>query len=376
MITRDTILELLEKAENPALSIYLPTHEKGEEVQQDPIRFKNQLKEAEQKLGEMDVPAGKIEDMLEPARKLLDRPLFWQHGDRGLALFASGEYFQTFKVPLDFSEEVQVGKRFLITPLLPMITLEGTFCILALSQKKMRLLRATRESSHELTLEEAPKSMKEFKQYDLEGKSLSSYSGDRGRTMFHGWGDDSVESNYVENYLKQVENEVTSVLRKRNDPLILAGINEAVALYRKVNHYHRLMEQALIANPDPKSDDELRDEAWKVIRSYFLEDMYRDLDRYNDLKGTGKQSDNLSRIVESSHYGKVDTLFICKGEQSWGNFDREEEVVHHSTENGNSGYDLINEAAIRTLSQGGDVYALDREEMPDGVTVAAIYRYG
>lgn len=376
MITRDTILELLEKAENPALSIYLHTHEKGEEVQQDPIRFKNQLTEAERKLEERNMPARKIDEMLKPARKLLDRPPFWRYGDRGLALFISGDYFQTFKVPLDFREEVQVGRSFLITPLLPMITLEGTFCILALSQKKMRLLRATRESSHELAFEKAPKSMEEFKQYDLEEKSLSSYSGDRGRTMFHGWGDDSVESDYVENYLKQVENEVTSILRKRNDPLILAGVNEAVALYRKVNHYHRLMEQALTANPDPKSEAELRDEAWEVIRSYFLENMYSDLERYNDLKGTGKQSDNLSRIVESSHYGKVDTLFVCKGEQSWGWFDRDREVVHHGTENGSGGYDLINEAAIRTLSQGGDVYALEREDMPDGVTVAAIYRYG
>lgn len=377
MITRSTILELLEQAGNPSVSIFLPTHEKGEEVQQDPIRLKNLLKKAENKLADMELDARKIEDFLKPARELLDRPLFWQHGDRGLAIFLTEEGARHFKVPLDVPEQVYAGSRFLITPLLPMIALDGSFCVLGISQKKIRLLRATRDKVRPIALEEAPTSMEEFKQYDLEEKSLSSAPGRVGQqSMFHGWGDASVEGHYVENYLKRVENEVTTQMRQRNDPLVLAGMKEAVALYRKVNHYSRVMEQAVENNPDPWSDEELRDRAWEVIRSYFLQDMYNDLSRYNDLKESERQSDNLGSIVESSHYGKVETLFITKGEQSWGRYDAEHDVVHQSENQGNGEYDLINEAAIRTLTQGGDVYALDREEMPDGAPVAAIYRYG
>ncbi len=376
MITRSTILELLERTESPALSVFLPTHRKGEEVQQDPIRFKNQLREAEQQLERMGLSSSETEEFLEPARDLLDKPLFWQHGERGLALFLTDNFFKTWKVPLDFKEQVYAGDRFLITPLLPMVTLEGTFCILALSQKNMRLLKATREAHEPLSLDDAPTSMEEFKQYDLEEKSLSPAPGGGGdKPMYHGWGDASVEDNYVENYLKQVENEVTSILRQRNDPLVLTGVNKAIALYRKVNHYHRLMEDAVPGNPDEKSEEELRKEGWEVIKSYFLKDMYNDLSRYNDLKGTGKQSDDLSKIVQSSHYGKVDTLFLGTGQQRWGRFEQEEETVHLSSGRNDGDYDLLNEAAIRTLTQGGDVYALDREDMPDGVSVAAIYRY-
>lgn len=377
MITRSTILELVEQAGNPSVSIFLPTHEKGEEVQQDPIRLKNLLKEAEEQLASMGMGARKVEEFLKPARELLDRPLFWKHGDRGLAIFLTEEGARQFKVPLDFHEQVYTGSRFLITPLLPMITLDGSFCVLGISQKKVRLIRATREKLQEIALEEAPTSMEEFKQYDQEEKSLSSSSERVGQnSMFHGWGDASVDNHDVENYLKQVENEVTSQMGQRNEPLVLAGIEEALALYRKVNHYNRVMDEALENNPDPWSDEELRDRAWEVIKSYFLKDMYNDLSRYNDLRESDRQSDNLGRIVESSHYGKVDTLFITKGELSWGRFDAERDVVHHAGSKGNGDYDLINEAAIRTLSQGGDVYALDREEMPDGAPVAAIYRYG
>ena len=147
-------------------------------------------------------------------------------------------------------------------------------------------------------------------------------------------------------------------MRKRRDPLILAGVDKAMAEYRKVNHYSRLMDQAISGNPDPKTDEEVKDKGWEIIKSYFLEDMYNDISRYSDLIGSDKQTDNLSQIVEGAYYGKVDSLFVTIGEQSWGWFDQEKDA-----------------AAIKTLAQGGNVYALEKEDMPQTSTVAAIFRY-
>ena len=174
---------------------------------------------------------------------------------------------------------------------------------------------------------------------------------------------------------KAIENEVSSILKKRNDPLILAGVDEVVAKYRKVNHYNRLMENAIDGNPDPQSDAEINEKGWKVIKSYFLEDMYSDMERYSDLTGSDKQSDNLSQIVEAAYYGKIDSLFVPIGEQSWGWFDGERDTVHHSPKQQNGEHDLINAAAIKTKTQGGNVYALDKKDMPKSSSIAAIFRY-
>lgn len=376
MITRDTILSLITKADNPSLSIFMPTHEKGEEVQQDPIRFKNLLKEAEEKLKEHEVRPSKIEELLEEPRKLLGQPIFWQHADRGLAVFITDGAFDYYRVPLDFKEQVMVEDHFLITPLIPMITLDGTYTILCLSQKNVRLLRCTRERIKIIELEEAPTSMEEFQQFDVYEKSLSSASGAGGsKSMFHGWGDAGIDNKVLENYLKAIEKEVTSQLKRRNDPLILAGVEEVVAKYRNYNDYNRLMGGAVSTNPDPLSDEEIKKKGWEVIKSYFLEDMYHDMDRYSDLIGSDKQSDNLSQIVEAAYYGKIDSLFVPIGEQSWGWFDRDRDTVHHSAEQQNGEHDLINAAAIKTLTQGGDVYALHKDEMPQQSSIAAIFRY-
>ncbi len=376
MITRDTILSLIEQAGNPSISIYLPTHEKGEQVQQDPIRFKNLLKETEEQLKEREVKPATIDKLLEEPKKLLDQPIFWQHADKGLAVFITEDTFEYFRVPLDFKQRVLVEDHFLITPLIPMITLDGSYTMLCLSQKEVRLLKCTRDSVGPIFLEEAPTSMEQFQKYDVYEKSLTAASGaGRSKTMFHGWGDSAIDHNLLENYLKTIESEVTSIMRKRRDPLILTGIDKAMAEYGKVNHYSRLLDQTVSGNPDPKTDEEIKDEGWEIIKSYFLEDMYNDIDRYSDLLGSDKQSDNLTQIVEGAYYGKVDSLFVTIGEHSWGRFDEEKDTVHHSTKRQNGEHDLINAAAIKTLTQGGNVYALEKEDMPQTSTVAAIFRY-
>ncbi len=377
MITRENILNLAKQEHDVCISIYLPTHKMGEEVQQDPIRLKNLLSEAKDQLKDHEISEQVIEKLLDEPQELLDKPLFWQHNDQGLALFISQDSFDYYRIPQRFKERVMIDDHFLITPLIPMISLEGTFCILALSQKKMRLLKCTRSSVEEIKLKEAPVSLEEFLKYDVNQNQLQHHSGQGdGQAIFHGHGGekDSATQEII-NFLKQVENEVTSILRKRNDPLILAGVDQAISEYRKVNHYSRLMDQSISGNPDPKNDIEIKDEGWNVIQSYFLQDMYSDIERFGDLSGSEKQSDNLTQIVEAAYYGKVDSLFVAVDEHSWGRFDMERDVVHHSTEPKNGQHDLINMAAIKTLTQSGNVYALDKEDMPNHATVAAIFRY-
>jgi hypothetical protein len=38
-------------------------------------------------------------------------------------------------------------------------------------------------------------------------------------------------------------------------------------------------------------------------------------------------------------------------------------------------YDLYNFAAINTIANGGQVYVLDENQMPDGEDVVAMYRF-
>ncbi|MEO0481183.1 MAG: hypothetical protein AAF196_17070 [Planctomycetota bacterium] len=99
--------DLLSASDAPCISILLPTHRRHPEVQQDPIRLENLIKEAEQRAGSAGVDAS----ILEPARALLPDEDFWNHQSDGLALFCRPDGMQAIQVPATLRECVTVGTR-------------------------------------------------------------------------------------------------------------------------------------------------------------------------------------------------------------------------------------------------------------------------
>jgi len=47
LVSRNELKDLMERHQGPCVSIFLPTHRAGKEIQQGPIRLKNLLREAE-----------------------------------------------------------------------------------------------------------------------------------------------------------------------------------------------------------------------------------------------------------------------------------------------------------------------------------------
>lgn len=69
------------------ISVFIPTHEKGREVAQDPIQLKNQLSDVEETLAGLGYKPRERGKRLAQARGLLDDREFWEHQKRGLAMF-------------------------------------------------------------------------------------------------------------------------------------------------------------------------------------------------------------------------------------------------------------------------------------------------
>ncbi len=125
------------------VSLYTPTHRHIPETEQDPIRFKNLLREAEERLIASGLSAREVRELLQPAQKLLEDASFWKFQSDGLALFLSANLFRTYCLPFGFTEMTVVTNRFHLKPLLQVLTGDGRFFILALSQKQVRLLEGT-----------------------------------------------------------------------------------------------------------------------------------------------------------------------------------------------------------------------------------------
>ena len=119
LLSRAELKTLIEEPEGLCVSIFLPTHQAGAQTQQDPIRLKNLLREAEEQLLAKEFRTPEAEELLGPAWELLDDSVFWRHQSDGLAVLLSPGVFRHYRLPLNFEDLVVVADRYHLKPLLP-----------------------------------------------------------------------------------------------------------------------------------------------------------------------------------------------------------------------------------------------------------------
>jgi len=370
--------ELLHQAPSPGLSIYMPTHRAGREVQQDRIRLKNLLTRAEAELKQNGASPADSTKLTAAGWVLVDDTQFWQAQRDGLALFLADKFSRRFRLPLRFPERVKVGARFYLKPLLPMLTEEGHYYVLALSQKEARLLLGTRDGIERLELDGVPEAVARMARVEGGSRPLTHHAttSGRGGSIVHGGGgveDDNLED--LRRYFREIDRAVTQVLRDEHAPLVLATVESHVPVYRELSDYPNVLPQALAGNPDELSAQDLHARAWSIVRPYFARDMREASDHFHDKQGTGLTSGQIETVLQAAYQSRVEYLFVPTGEQLWGAFDPASlEVAVHQAPQAES-QDLLDLICEYTLKYGGKVYALNPAQMPQGSQVAAGFRY-
>ena len=364
-----------------SISIYLPTFRAGQEVQQNPIRFKNLLREAEERLLAKGLRTPDVRELLEPGERLLRDSAFWRLQSDGLAVFIAPETFHHYRVPLAFAELVVVNDRFHVKPLLPLLTGDGLFYVLALSQNEVRLLQGTRFSVGAVDLEDVPTSLAEALRFDDPERQLQfrtnarALSGDGGgdRVAFHGHESDAKSD--ILRYFHKVDRGLRAMLADERAPLVLAGVEYLLPIYREANTYPHLVAEGLTGNPEEVSAADLHVRAWALVQPLFAQAQQEAAAAYQQHAGTDLASNQIVEVVPAAHQGRVKTLFVRLNRQQWGVFDAETQRVHLHDESEPGDEDLLDLAATQTVLNGGTVYAVQQEHMPDDALVAAVFRY-
>lgn len=388
-LSRDELKGLMEQLNHPCISIFLPTHRKaGFEIQQDPLRLRNQLREAEHLLLARNIDSTQIGALLEPIVALLTHGQIWQHPSDGLAILRSPDTFRYYQLPSSFKEQVVVGNHFYLKPLLPFLTRNGRFYILALSQKEIRLLEATRYSVKEVELPESvPTSLAEAMKYHEPENALEYHSsasvgtmgkGGRQPTIFHGQGvgtDD--EKKNILRYFQQIDRGLHRLFHDETAPLVLAGVEFLWPLYREANTYPHLLPKGVPGNPDKlkASDEILCEQAWPIVEPYLLKEQQAALAQFEEYKDTDRASSNVSAIVQAAYYGRIDSLFVAIDQEQWGTFDLATSTLHLHERAEPGDEDLLDLAATQTILHGGAVYAAEQRTVSGKTLLAAVYRY-
>ncbi len=89
----------------------------------------------------------------------------------------------------------------------------------------------------------------------------------------------------------------------------------------------------------------------------------------------GLASSDIEPVVRAAVGGRVETLIVPLGMQRWGRYDPETDSVRVDKEPTPWNDDLLNFAAVQTLLNSGNVYAVQQDQLPPQTEIAAIYRY-
>lgn len=366
-IAEDDVEQLLTETTGPCVSIYLPTTPITPHTDQDQIRLKNLRAEAFERLLARGIRRPNAEAILLPVDEVLEDPGFWPYLSDGLAIFCSAATHALFRLPLSPRPTLDVGERFLLKPLLPLLTEDGIFYVLAISENEARLFEGTRYHVAQIQLKDLPANMAAA--LEMRGRDPDEppkrrwHVGEEGQKILY------------RKYFLAIDRGLRPLYGKFSDPLVLAGVDHLLPIFREASSYPHLVAQGISGNPEHLSAQELHAAAWPIAEPILAGPRRAALARYDALRGTGRTSDDLETILSAALDGRVESLFLNLAIATYGAFDQttRSAVVRDAPEPGD--VDLSAWAARWAYRTGADIFAGEPPDIPDGSSVAAVFRY-
>lgn len=373
--TKQQLTDLLERELGHCVSIMMRTHERGRESTQNPIRFKNLISTA------MERVKGKSESLFNRLKQLatLEHDFtFWQHQSAGFALFVSDGFERGYKLSFTPDEAVYVGEHFLLRPLAGACCAGGRTRTLALSWESARLFECDGHEAHELASGSFPTTMdalvtardaEEQLQFSSQGAQSQGQGRQGGTVMYHGHGEgeDKIEADRQQ-YLSRVGKLVEDVMRGSEQPLILLATKEVAGHFGSSNNL--AIADVIHVSPDGVDDEAIKSRIVEASRPLVKKSASEFSERLNTALASGSADTDIKDIVLAAADGRVETLLLGDREPLRGSYDPSSRTVDVD---GSAETDLVNVAVRESLRAGGNVFQHAPGEASQ--PVAAIYRY-
>ena len=274
-------------------------------------------------------------------------------------MFASPVFWMHYSLPLPVKEQLVVNDIFYLRQLVPFFIGNGSFFILALSQKSIRLFAANQYSVKQIVSPDIPDSMDEALWYELPQRELQYRTGPGGATLFHGHGmGDEIDKEQISRFFHIVDRAIIPLLHDSTAPLVLAGVDYYIPLYKSVSHIKNIADGYVEGSVENKTAQQIHEVAWEVVKEGFSAPRVRKLEQFHNAEGTGLTLDSLPDILEAAAEGRVDSIFIAHS--------------YYPVDDVNEA--LLNTAIKRAMTSGAEVF--ETEELPATTSpVSALLRY-
>ncbi|HUU05435.1 MAG TPA: hypothetical protein VMZ49_06080 [Patescibacteria group bacterium] len=381
LLDSELLAELATVHPPPCLSLYQPTHRHHPENRQDPIRFRNLVKDLEKSLRQK-YPLVETRLLLKPFKALARNQEFWNHTLDGLAVLGGPGLFRVFQIQRPVVELTVAADSFHTKPLRRFLQSIDRYQVLGLSLRKIQLFEGDRNALDEIDpAPGVPRTISEALGDELTDphSTVASYggTGHSSTPMHHGHGgkNDEVQID-MDRFCRAIDRAVLEHhSRPSGLPLILAALPEHHHPFHKVSHNPFLLAGGLRINPDTLPIDKLRELAWQVLQPQVKARVTALIDGFAAARSKGLGSDDLAEVGQAAAAGRVATLLIEADREIAGRLDGATGRIEVADLSHPQVDDLLDDLGELVVKMGGRVMVIPAEQMPGLTGLAGIYRY-
>lgn len=380
LLTIEALAELTATHSPPCLSLYQATHRSSPDNQQDPIRFRNLLKELESSL-RLQHSAAETRMLLQPFEALSDDPNFWNHTLDGLAVLGAAGFFRVFCLQRELPELAIVANSFHTKPLRRFLQSMDRYQVLSLSRGQFKIFEGNRHALDEIlpsaNVERSILDVLGAEQGEPSQTSFSHAGGGASAGIHHGQSgkSDSLDVE-ADRFFRRVDHLVLEHYSKPSGlPLMLAGLPEHHHRFREISHNPFLLDMGLHASSEGMNTTELAQRVWEVVEPQYQAQQLALADSFANALSKGLGSDSPNKVAKAAAEGRVAKLLIESGRQIAGQLDASTGRIRPAEMNDPSVDDLLDDLGELVEKMGGEVCVLPTERMPGSTGLAATYRH-
>lgn len=364
--TEGDLAALAAHREDGCVSIYLRTSPVSQDTAADRIELGNLVKEATRQLEQAGADKRRIAALAEQLDDLIDDDEFWRFQAHSLAVLATPDHVQTFRVANALEPLVAVADRFHLKPLLRATSFPQAAYVLALAENSVRLVEVSADlPATTARVDDMPK--------DAASAAGKASLGDRSPSgRIQGSEGRKVR---LRQYARKVDQALRGLLSGSGVPLVLAAAEPLASIYRSVSSYADLARETLDGNPETQSDAELAQRARAVLDGLHRERIATWAERFAAREGQGRTTTDVAHAARAATFGTIDSLLVDIDEVIPGTVDETSGAVTFADAASAASYGVADEIARRVILSRGQVLAVRRDDIPERKPLAAILRY-
>jgi hypothetical protein len=382
-IDEKAVEQLLTEEASPKVTIYLPVHTSASppHLTENQIRLKNLFNTAREQLPKHGAGKQLADELHDALQAVYDNLKFWEQQTPSLLICASPGSVRMFHIAIDTEPFAIVDEQYHLAPVLGLMNDTRRYYVLALAQQDPVIyegdLHQLQPSSTQLPASaEIALGIDEANQRTEHQGSVGSAG--RGMNGFNGRGGArNPEPADRERYFRKIDAIVNDKL-DRNLPLLLAGTETDIALFRRLSRHPHILKSELQGNYIAVQPKDLLGKASALIWLELIEPEHQAaIERFERLQGSNTDQTAVDEVTikKAAGIGRVETLLASLLRRT---SDTVQDSLHDVLRITFPPAELcrsLNQLAVEVWRNQGRVLCLEPQKMPVRGQLAASLRY-